>query len=133
MPSPTTCEWDVCITPVSDFRLSSWIHSAQTPDPGQLATAGNFAIPLTPHEQEAGPVFRFSLYHLIPSPDPADWPIKLLQAGVTGGTAAKDTSFAPKVKQVVAKPPKAVLNGHAAKLTSTSSHGGFDDNETLSS
>ncbi|KAF2160103.1 hypothetical protein M409DRAFT_70640 [Zasmidium cellare ATCC 36951] len=32
---------------------------------GQLATTGNFASPLSPHEQEAGPVFKFSLYHLV--------------------------------------------------------------------
>lgn len=32
---------------------------------GQLATTGNFASPLSPHEQEAGPVFKFSLYHLL--------------------------------------------------------------------
>ncbi|KAI0470607.1 hypothetical protein GGR56DRAFT_136853 [Xylariaceae sp. FL0804] len=31
----------------------------------QLATTGNFASPLSPHEQDAGEVFRFSLYHLI--------------------------------------------------------------------
>ncbi|KAI0595352.1 hypothetical protein F4775DRAFT_569347 [Biscogniauxia sp. FL1348] len=35
------------------------------PYAGQLATTGNFASPLSPHEQDAGEVFRFSLYHLI--------------------------------------------------------------------
>lgn len=35
------------------------------PYPGQMATTGNFASPLSPQEQEAGPVFKFSLYHLI--------------------------------------------------------------------
>ena len=33
--------------------------------PGQVATTGNFASPLSPHETEAGPVFKFSLYHLV--------------------------------------------------------------------
>ncbi|KAF5530112.1 Formyl-coenzyme A transferase [Fusarium mexicanum] len=33
--------------------------------PGQIATTGNFASPLSPHEQEAGAVFKFSLYHLL--------------------------------------------------------------------
>ncbi|KAF5698899.1 Formyl-coenzyme A transferase [Fusarium mundagurra] len=33
--------------------------------PGQIATTGNFASPLSPHEQEAGAVFKFSLYHLV--------------------------------------------------------------------
>ena len=35
------------------------------PYEGQLATTGNFASPLSPHEQDAGEVFRFSVYHLI--------------------------------------------------------------------
>ncbi|KAF7198528.1 hypothetical protein HII31_00267 [Pseudocercospora fuligena] len=35
------------------------------PYPDQIATTGNFASPLSPHEQEAGPVFKFSLYHLV--------------------------------------------------------------------
>ena len=88
-------------------------------DPGQLATAGNFAIPLTPHEQEAGPVFRFSLYHLMPLPDPADFPVEIMQVGVkSSDKAAVDPDISPKVDVVVARPPKAVLNGNAAKLTS---------------
>ncbi|KAH7166590.1 hypothetical protein EDB81DRAFT_681488 [Dactylonectria macrodidyma] len=33
--------------------------------PGQMATTGNFASPLSPHEQDAGAVFKFSLYHLV--------------------------------------------------------------------
>lgn len=33
--------------------------------PGQIATTGNFASPLSPHEQKAGAVFKFSLYHLV--------------------------------------------------------------------
>lgn len=35
------------------------------PYPGQLATTGNLASPLSPHEQEAGAVFKFSIYHLV--------------------------------------------------------------------
>ncbi|KAI5927086.1 hypothetical protein F4810DRAFT_429681 [Camillea tinctor] len=41
---------------------TSLLHMPYT---GQLATTGNFASPLSPHEQDAGEVFRFSLYHLI--------------------------------------------------------------------
>lgn len=33
--------------------------------PGQKATTGNFASPFSPHEQEAGACFKFSLYHLV--------------------------------------------------------------------
>ncbi|WP_428493120.1 acyclic terpene utilization AtuA family protein [Rhodopila sp.] len=41
------------------------------PYPGQLATAGNFAIPLNPPENPIGPVCKFSIYHLmeLDSPD----------------------------------------------------------------
>ena len=35
------------------------------PYKGQVATTGNFASPLSPHETHAGPVFKFSLYHLV--------------------------------------------------------------------
>ncbi len=35
------------------------------PYEGQMATAGNFASPLSPHEQDAGQVFRWNIYHLI--------------------------------------------------------------------
>lgn len=35
------------------------------PYEGQMATTGNFASPLSPHETPAGPVFKFSLYHLV--------------------------------------------------------------------
>ncbi|EXJ66647.1 uncharacterized protein A1O5_10318 [Cladophialophora psammophila CBS 110553] len=38
--------------------------------PGQLATAGNFASPLTPLEQSVGPVYKFSVYHLMDVEDP---------------------------------------------------------------
>ncbi|PYI30072.1 CAIB/BAIF family enzyme [Aspergillus indologenus CBS 114.80] len=35
------------------------------PYKNQVATAGNFASPLSPHETAAGPVFRFNIYHLV--------------------------------------------------------------------
>ncbi len=41
------------------------------PYPGQLATAGNFAIPLNPPENPIGPVCEFSIYHLAEIDDPA--------------------------------------------------------------
>ncbi|KAL7904467.1 CoA-transferase family III domain-containing protein [Trichoderma velutinum] len=41
---------------------ASILHFAYT---DQMATTGNFASPLSPHEQEAGAVFKFSLYHLV--------------------------------------------------------------------
>ena len=35
------------------------------PYKNQVATTGNFASPLSPHEIPAGPVFRFNVYHLM--------------------------------------------------------------------
>ncbi|MES2263812.1 MAG: acyclic terpene utilization AtuA family protein [Pseudomonadota bacterium] len=42
------------------------------PYPGQMATAGNFAIPLNPPENPIGPVCRFSLYHLMDVASPLE-------------------------------------------------------------
>jgi len=45
-----------------------------------MATAGNFAIPLTPPENPIGPVCEFSLYHLMEVDDPcALFPIRYLE------------------------------------------------------
>jgi len=41
---------------------ASILHMPYT---GQMATAGNFASPLSPHEQDAGEVFRWNVYHLL--------------------------------------------------------------------
>ena len=47
------------------------------PYPGQLATGGNMAFPLTPMENEIGPVCAFNLYHLMEMDDPVSmFPIK---------------------------------------------------------
>lgn len=57
------------VAPTSDLShtiannvRASILHFAY---PGQMATTGNFASPLSPHEQDAGAVFKFSLYHLV--------------------------------------------------------------------
>jgi hypothetical protein len=60
--------------------------------PGVMATAGNFASPLSPHEQNAGPVFKFNIYHLMDIEDPADpnlFPI-------VHHTVGSNNSFVPK-------------------------------------
>lgn len=48
------------------------INVLHTPYPGQMATAGNFAIPLNPPENDIGPVCRFSLYHLMEVDSPLE-------------------------------------------------------------
>jgi len=37
---------------------------------GRLSTAGNLAFPFTPPEVDAGPAYRFSIYHLMGVEDP---------------------------------------------------------------
>ena len=39
--------------------------------PGRIATAGNLALPFSPAEFSAGPVYEFSVYHLLEIADPA--------------------------------------------------------------
>lgn len=60
------------------------------PYEGQLATTGNFASPLSPHEQEAGAVFKFSLYHLIdlnPGEELSLFPTECHEIGKEGAVA----------------------------------------------
>ena len=50
------------------------------PYPGQLATSGNFAIPLNPPENPIGPVCKFTVYHLMEIDDPAEFfPVRHLE------------------------------------------------------
>jgi len=39
--------------------------------PGRIATAGNLALPFSPAEFSAGPVYEFNIYHLLELDDPA--------------------------------------------------------------
>lgn len=50
------------------------------PYPRQMATAGNFAIPLNPPENDIGPVCRFSIYHLMEVDSPLElFPSQVLE------------------------------------------------------
>lgn len=50
--------------------------------PDQVATAGNFAIPLNPPENPIGPVFRFSVYHLMEVDSPTElFPWHVVEVG----------------------------------------------------
>ncbi|MBU0992255.1 MAG: DUF1446 domain-containing protein, partial [Proteobacteria bacterium] len=50
------------------------------PYPGQLATGGNLAIPLNPPDNPIGPVFRFSIYHLMEVASPLkNFPICIME------------------------------------------------------
>ncbi len=47
---------------------------------GRKSTAGNLAFPFAPSDVPFGPVYRFSVYHLMQIPDPLElFPVELLQ------------------------------------------------------
>ncbi|WP_322032117.1 acyclic terpene utilization AtuA family protein [Paraburkholderia sp. J76] len=59
---------------------SARISALHFPYPGQLATAGNLALPLNPPETPLGPVCAFQVYHLMEIDSPtALFPIRYLE------------------------------------------------------
>ncbi len=59
---------------------SARVACLHAPYPGQLATGGNIAFPLTPMENEIGPVCAFTLYHLMKVDSPtALFPIRYME------------------------------------------------------
>ncbi|WP_280908676.1 hypothetical protein [Streptomyces sp. SAI-117] len=50
--------------------------------PGQMATAGNMALPLNPMESPIGPVCAFTLYHLMDARDLDLFPVAHRQVGL---------------------------------------------------
>lgn len=63
----------------NDIASSTRIAVLHSPYPGQMATAGNFAIPLNPPETPTGPVCRFTVYHLMEIDSPTDlFPVKYM-------------------------------------------------------
>lgn len=61
--APTQAEADV----LCGFARSTALHYGY---PGRVATAGNLAFPFSPSDLHAGPVFDFSVYHLMELDDP---------------------------------------------------------------
>lgn len=85
------------------------------PYAGQLATTGNFASPLSPHEQDAGEVFRFSLYHLIDLEEGQEVSLFPVEHLIVEGTAQANSTetrlsdkdvefFATTVAEPIGKP-----------------------------
>lgn len=71
---------------VANNARASILHS---PYPNQIATTGNFASPLSPHEQDAGAVFKFSIYHLVDleaGEEASLFPIKTSEVSAEGVT-----------------------------------------------
>ncbi len=61
--APTQAEADT----LCGFARSTALHYGY---PGRVATAGNLAFPFSPSDLHAGPVFDFSVYHLMELDDP---------------------------------------------------------------
>lgn len=86
--------------------------------PDQVATTGNFASPLSPHEQDAGAVFKFSLYHLVDLDEGEDlsiFPIHTHNVG-SGSSQALPVPLPPAFDEAY----KAIENGELAPLTTKS-------------
>jgi Acyclic terpene utilisation family protein AtuA len=52
---------------ICGFARSTMLHYGY---PGRISTAGNLAFPYSPSDLKAGEVYRFSIYHLLPTHDP---------------------------------------------------------------
>lgn len=83
------------------------------PYEGQMATAGNFASPLSPHEQDAGEVFRWNVYHLIdlhPGEELSMFPINCVNIDSSKPAAAEPTHFsADELEEFVNGRPKVLV------------------------
>lgn len=86
--------------------------------PDQVATTGNFASPLSPHEQDAGAVFKFSLYHLVDLDEGEEYSIFPIQTHTIGTTSGKASPvpLPPEFEEAYKK----IENGELAKLTTKS-------------
>lgn len=85
---------------IAGFSRTVLLHGAYT---GQLATGGNLASPLTPLESQMGPVFKFSVYHLMDVEDSRSlFPIEHLIIGKKKcqTTVARDSSLPTATQNV---------------------------------
>ncbi|OAA58434.1 CAIB/BAIF family enzyme [Niveomyces insectorum RCEF 264] len=118
----------VAPTKALSFAIANNVRTSilHFPYAGQLATTGNFASPLSPQEQDAGEVFKFSVYHLIdlqPGEEASLFPIAVRSvagdkpapsAAATHLTAAQWTAFA--TEKPVPIPEKQVSAGEVAMM-----------------
>ncbi|MBD3241509.1 MAG: acyclic terpene utilization AtuA family protein [Chitinivibrionales bacterium] len=71
---------------ICSLTRSSLLHYGY---PGRIATAGNLAFPFSPSDLPAGPVYEFSLHHLMPVDDGgrALFPVRVSRVGTKGGAS----------------------------------------------
>ncbi|KAF4915968.1 hypothetical protein CGCVW01_v010197 [Colletotrichum viniferum] len=84
--------------------------------PDQVATTGNFASPLSPHEQDAGAVFKFSLYHLVDLDEGEEASIFHIRTQTIGSSQASPEPVTHLSSDVFSK----IDNGELTPLTSKS-------------
>jgi len=79
-PHPTTAhELGIVVDVTADTQELASTIAASTrstmlhyPCPGRKSTAGNLAFPFSPADIETGPVYRFTVYHLVTVEDPLE-------------------------------------------------------------
>lgn len=54
----------------NDICKQAQVYLRHMPYPGRKATAANIALPYSPHELSCGPVYKWSIYHLVDEDDP---------------------------------------------------------------
>lgn len=65
---------------ICSFARSTMLHYGY---PGRISTAGNLAFPYSPSDFRGGPVYNFSVHHLLEVGDPVElFPVRLEQVGV---------------------------------------------------
>jgi hypothetical protein len=70
------------------------IASIHSPYPGQKATGGNLAMPITPLEIPLGEVCNFNIYHLMEVDDPAAlFPYHAVELGSSNNSSKRDLTF----------------------------------------
>ncbi|PNS16802.1 hypothetical protein CAC42_4766 [Sphaceloma murrayae] len=119
-----TAETQELATAIAGFARTAVLHGAYE---GQMATSGNLALPLTPLESELGPVFRFSVYHLLVVEDPLEFfPVEIMKAGKIKDRPARECAVGN------GSTPKAMVV--LDELTRTTvEHGGRNGIDTTSS
>ena len=89
--------------------------------PGQKATGGNFAMPITPLEIPLGEVCNFNVYHLMEVDDPAAlFPYHTVQLGPSASTVERNPTFGGATAGPLVKTPRpASSNTPTAKSLTT--------------
>ncbi|KAH6999396.1 hypothetical protein EDB80DRAFT_812412 [Ilyonectria destructans] len=106
---------------VSGFCRTVVLHGSYK---DQLATAGNLASPLTPLDTPVGPVFKFSVYHLMDIDDPrSPFPVAHMSLGTKSTDLQQNKKqFARKCTAKVSSSKLAILDSGIVATASRQEH-----------